>query len=261
MNLRGRIKFIAFTVIVSFFLLLTLPFYPLQEKYPYKTKKCLAWLLHFFAKILRKILNLKVHFEEPSRGKRQLKGEMIVANHLSYLDIICISSLYPVCFVTSVEVKNSFFLGHLAKLSGCLFVERRKRSGLDKEIGEISEVLKHGINVCVFPEATSTNGETVQSFKRPLFKASILSNKRVTPLTLNYLKINEERVTADNRDQLFWYGTMTFLAHLKDVLSLKKIVVRMEMDFSLWHPDYQELAELSHSRVKNHYIAPAASIL
>lgn len=148
---------------------------------------------------------------------------LMVGNHLSYLDVVLYASKYPCLFVTSVEVRDSFGLGHICKLAGCVFVERRSRKGLGSEVSEITEALKNGLNVIVFPEATSTNGESVLRFKRPLFQAAINSGKPVLPIVLNYKYINNQPVRLSNRDQICWYGDMDFIPHFWNFLNLSSV--------------------------------------
>jgi 1-acyl-sn-glycerol-3-phosphate acyltransferase len=139
---------------------------------------------------------------------------LLAGNHLSYMDVLCISSVVTSCFVTSVEIKNTPGLGHLCKMAGCLFVERRSRAGLTKEIGELQEGLERGLTVTIFPEATSTNGEQLLRFKRPLFLSAVQAKKPVVPMCLNYRKIGTQPLSLKNRDAIFWYGDMDFLPHL-----------------------------------------------
>jgi 1-acyl-sn-glycerol-3-phosphate acyltransferase len=99
-------------------------------------------------------------------------------------------------------------------MAGCLFVERRNRASLQKEIGELQEGLERGLTVTIFPEATSTNGEQILRFRRPLFMAAGMASKPVIPICLNYRTLGGETLTKANRDSIFWYGDMDFLPHL-----------------------------------------------
>jgi 1-acyl-sn-glycerol-3-phosphate acyltransferase len=139
---------------------------------------------------------------------------LTVGNHVSYLDILILSSVRPTCFVTSNEIKETPLLGWLCRLAGCLFVERRNRGNLPGEVAEITEALKQGLNVVVFPEATSTNGESLLRFRRPLFAAAPASGASLLPFCLNYRRLNGTPVSLHNRDFLFWYGEMSFAPHL-----------------------------------------------
>lgn len=164
-----------------------------------------------------KIFNVKV--SKHTFQSEKFSNYLIISNHLSYLDILIISIYFPSCFVTSKEMKHTPFLGQVCLLGGCLFVERRKRSGLNDEVKELSESLKRGLNVTIFPEAKSTNGEAVISFKRPLFQAAMISQVRVLPVCINYLTLDGEKLTVKNRDNVFWYGDKAFLTHVLNLFS------------------------------------------
>lgn len=188
----------------------------------------------------------------PSKNKNFL----IVSNHLSYLDILSISSLFPTCFVTSKEMKETPFLGQLCLLGGCLFVERRSRAGLSGEVSELAEALESGLNVVIFPEATSTNGEDVIRFKRPLFQSALNAKAIVLPICLNYKTLDSENITLKNRDLLFWYGDIGFGPHALKLLLRKNIVIELNIlsafsacDF----PDKNELTQHTYVAIHSRY--------
>jgi 1-acyl-sn-glycerol-3-phosphate acyltransferase len=139
---------------------------------------------------------------------------LLVGNHLSYLDVLVLSSQLPVGFVTSVEIRETPVLGKMCEVAGCLFVERRNRSNLRGEVAELSEGLKAGLNVAIFPEATSTNGAQILRFRRPLYLAAVEAKVPVVPFCLNYRSIGGQGVNVVNRDCVFWYGDMDFAPHL-----------------------------------------------
>ncbi len=201
------------------------------------------------------ILNVKVHaesFKDHKDGAR-----LMVGNHLSYLDILVLSSIYSSSYVTSQEIRETPFLGMLCEWAGCLFVERRSRQNLSKEVEEIKTALDQGLSVTVFPEATSTNGEDVLRFRSPLYQAAIDSGALVQPFCLNYLKINNTSFSKGNRDFVCWYGDMDFLPHLWALCQLSCIDVNVKfletIDPKLFqHP--KELAAFSHEAVKRHFL-------
>lgn len=170
---------------------------------------------------------------------------LIVSNHLTYLDILIISSFFPVCFVTSVEMKNTPFLGQLCLLGGCLFVERRSKRGLGGEVEELTRALERGLNVAIFPEATSTNGESVIKFKRPLFQAAINSKARVLPICLNYKNLDQEKVSLKNRDHIFWYDATPFYIHALKLFSYSTIEAEISILSEIDSTKFQDKLELS----------------
>ncbi len=225
--LSASIKFLIFLMIIFSFSLFSLPLYFFYSFNRLAITKCLVFNMHQHCRLLTRLLGIKVvTFNQHHLRHCQLN----VANHLSYLDVIILGALRPMAFVTSVEIKNTPFLGHLARLAGSLFVERRSRDNLSQEQQEIEKALKAGISVTIFPEATTTNGEEIKMFKRPLFASAIKANVLVAPICLNYQKIDEEKIYQHNRDHLFWYGDMTFFAHFWGVLKLKKIEVKVNVE-------------------------------
>lgn len=181
---------------------------------------------------------------------------LIVSNHLSYLDILIISSYFPTCFVTSNEMKETPFLGQLCLLGGCLFVERRSRAGITSEVKELSSALANGLNVVIFPEATSTNGEAVIRFRRPLFQAALNSRSKVLPVCLNYRTLDGEKLTIHNRDKVFWYGDMAFLGHALKLFTHKSIVAEFTVMKSLDSEDFADkntLADKCYELVSEEY--------
>jgi 1-acyl-sn-glycerol-3-phosphate acyltransferase len=156
------------------------------------------------------------------REPRPRRPALIVSNHLSYLDVLLIAGRFPGCFVTSEEVRRTPFLGHVTALAGCLFVERRSRASLGRETRSISDALKSGLDVILFPEGTSTCGETVLRFRRPLFQAALDAAADVLPVCLVYTSLDGRVLDGHNRDRLFWYGDMGFAGHFLGLAGIRR---------------------------------------
>jgi 1-acyl-sn-glycerol-3-phosphate acyltransferase len=98
---------------------------------------------------------------------------LLVANHLSYLDIVLLSSLTPCVFVAKNEVKDWPVFGWFARLAGTVFVDRNDRRDAARANELIRSALREGALVVLFPEGTSSNGSTVLPFKSSLLQAAI----------------------------------------------------------------------------------------
>lgn len=178
------------------------------------------------------------------------KGRLLVCNHLSYLDVLVLFAHYPSLFVTSVEMGEVFFLGRITRLGGCFHVERRKHirksSTLARELSEIQKKIESGFNVFLFPEGTSSDGQTVLPFKNTFFQTSFDLQVPVTPLTIKY----------DRLDVVPWYGEMTFASHLLRLCSLKMIKAEVKL-LDEFHPakftDRFEMAHASYESIKDCY--------
>ena len=226
-----------------------------------RARRLAAHWVHVMCRIGLKTLGVKVDQIDATGGIRNGirvgEGHLIVANHLSYLDILVVASLRPLLFVTSNEIRDSGFLGYLAKAGGCHFVERRNRDQIQREVAEIAGSLSQGLSVVVFPEATSTNGAQVLPFKVALMDAAIVSGRPLLPLCLNYREIAGQPVGVSNRDEICWYGNMTFLNHIINVArrgdilvavtKLREVGVRPESD-------RKSLASEAYAQIVGHYV-------
>ncbi len=221
----------------------------------WKLREVRTHLISFYSRLGLAVMNVEVSWS--GETLTETNSQLIVCNHLSYIDILVLAGQWPTAFVTSREVEKTPFLGQMCRMGGCLFVERRSREFLGQEIQEITEALSRNINVTIFPEATSTNGESVLRFRRPLYNASLLSGRPTQALCINYLSVNDEPVTKRNRDSLFWYGDMSFLPHLWRFCSLGRVSVQISGVGQI-QPEPQfdcgDLAERTHSWVKENYV-------
>lgn len=208
-----------------------------------RRKRRVLLLQRYSSKAL-KALNIDVY----DLGERHTAqpSALYVGNHLSYVDILVIASRLPTCFVTSVEVRQMPGIGWLTELGGCIYVERRSRAYLGAEIYELSEALIKGLNVTIFPEATSTDGTEVLRFRRPLYQAAINSLSPVKSFCLNYLSLSGEKVEQNNRNKICWYGKMPFLPHLWSLAGEENVRVRVHWLATLFPYQNDELTTTAH---------------
>ena len=250
----GVIKFVAVITLISTYFLITWPGLFFFKKYPQQTRRVLNKIVSIYSGIVLKIVNVKV---DADLKEKNYTHKLIVSNHLSYMDIMVMSSLVPSSFVTSVEMKNTPVLGQIVILAGCLFVERRNKSKIKNEIKDIEDALLSGLNVVVFPEATSTNGEGVIKFKRSLFQASTNTGVDVTPVTINYTHINGKPVDTSTRDLVCWYGDMDFASHLWKLCKQKELRISIKFSDNIRGdsaPDSAILRDLAYASVTQNYV-------
>ncbi len=207
-------KFFAFTLLMLTFLvhhgLASLLLRNLTRRHRYFVKSIKRYSL-----CAHKIFGIRVH---QSGSAEDVKGSLIVANHMSYLDVLVLSASYPSLFVTSVEIRETFFLGQISSLAGCFFVERRRSrispGTKEGELGLMKRKLEEGINVFLFPEGTSSDGSKVLPFKATFFQLAE-NELPIVPICLKY--------TGKARSAVPWYGEMTFLDHLFSLCRLETI--------------------------------------
>jgi lyso-ornithine lipid O-acyltransferase len=100
---------------------------------------------------------------------------LVIANHVSWLDIPVISAVAPVSFVAKKEVAGWPFVSALAKLQRSVFVDRERRAKVGDTTNEIVARLQSGDAIVLFAEGTSSDGNRVLPFKTSLFAAAIPS--------------------------------------------------------------------------------------
>lgn len=213
-------------------------------------------LASYFARIFLCLLGVRVQVKNRERLRSAGAVHLIVSNHLSYVDVLILSSLIPSVFITSVELKNTALLGTLARLSGSIFVERRNASGLKKEIGLIARVLGQGLPVVLFPEGTTSNGERVLPFKHSLFDSAVIAPADISPVCLRYARVNREHLTSRNRDLVFYYGGAAFFRHFSRLLALTSIDVEVSVLKTVKvrsHQTRKHLSALTHSAISAAY--------
>lgn len=119
-------------------------------------------------------------------GKPSNTHCFIVANHISWLDILIIASVLPVSFLSKAEVRHWPIIGTLAKKAGTLFIHRGSKNGAAEAINLMQTKLKAGHSVASFPEAKTTDGTSVHAFHPRLFAAAIETQSLVQPVALRY---------------------------------------------------------------------------
>ncbi len=179
----------------------------------------------FFSRLTLRVLSVRVIARGWQHHRSDGQNYLIASNHVSYLDILVIASLWPSVFVTSVELRQTFPLGMLAFFGGSIFVERRSPAGLKREIRDIARALLDGSTVVLFPEGTTSNGDTVRPFKNSLFTAALSTSTPVLPLCIRYRRMNGKRLHGGDRDAIYYYGDVTFAKHAPRLLALRSLHV------------------------------------
>jgi 1-acyl-sn-glycerol-3-phosphate acyltransferase len=139
---------------------------------------------------------------------------LIVTNHVSWLDIPVVSSLYPVSFVAKREVGTWPFFGTLARLQRSVFVDRDRRHSAGTSRDEMGERLDAGDTLVLFPEGTSSDGNGILPFKTAFFGAAVHAGVAVQPMAIAYRGHRGLPMGRRFRPFYAWYGDMDLAPHL-----------------------------------------------
>ncbi len=120
------------------------------------------------------------------RGPALRPGSLLVANHVSWLDILVLMAVSPMRLVAKGEVGAWPGIGSLAGLSGAIFIDRSRPKALPATVAEVAEALRSGRTVAAFPEGTTFCGVNRGRFRPALFQAAIDAGAPVVPVSINY---------------------------------------------------------------------------
>lgn len=165
------------------------------------------WVHETCIRVLRSIgIDCRVDGKVPACG-------LVVANHLSYLDILMLSATMPCLFVAKQEIGAWPYFGWAARVGGTMFLDRSSLASAQKVSDTIGERLKLPVPVLFFPEGTSTDG-TMLRFHSRLFEPAIVSGAPVTAASIRY-------VISDGTPEreLCWFGDDSFAPHLLRTLN------------------------------------------
>lgn len=128
---------------------------------------------------------------EPPRGRE--RPVLMVANHVSWLDIFLIDAVSPVRFVAKSEVGTWPLISRLSQAAGTLYLHRARRSDAARINHLVAAALRGGASFAIFPEGTTSDGSRVLPFHSALFEPAVTVNTAVQPVAIRYLRADGTR--------------------------------------------------------------------
>jgi 1-acyl-sn-glycerol-3-phosphate acyltransferase len=127
-------------------------------------------------------IDLVVHGTPTTQG-----AQLVVSNHLSWLDIIALHAAQYMRFVSKAEVKHWPLVGTLATGAGTLYIERESRRDALRVVHHMADALTAGDALAVFPEGTTSDGVLVLPFHGNLLQAAVATGAPLQPLGLRFV--------------------------------------------------------------------------
>jgi len=168
-----------------------------------------------------------------------LTGGLLVANHISWLDIFAINAVAPSVFVAKSEVRTWPLIGWICEKTETLFMERGSRAAVARMKAEMVSLLQQGKRLCVFPEGTTSLGESVLPFHGALFQSAIDAQVSVMPLVITY-SLSAPAYVAD----------ITLWQSLLSIVSAEELTVHVHfLPLLESAADRRHLAHNAHGRI------------
>lgn len=186
---------------------LLIAYHHLASLFSRKAKRDVHQVARIWFRSLLAAMNVRVTTQLTEVEHRGL----IVANHLSWLDIPVLGSVLPTYFLSKAEVRRYPLIGWLANQSGTLFIERGSNQ-LEVVRDLMQSRLTDGHYLTFFPEGTTGDGLTMKPFHPRLFAAAIDTGLPVFPVALDY------RTDKSKPQQPIAFGNESFAGNVWRVL-------------------------------------------
>lgn len=204
-SLRGWLRIVVRTMLLASLILVFVPLHYLYRVFAYGSPFPM-WFLRFAARIS----GAKVHIH----GTHLKRDVFYIANHVSWLDILSLAGACGTAFVAKAELEKAPVVGWLSKINRTVFVKREARMNVADQINALREALADNWSVTVFPEGTTTDGQSLLPFKTSML--SVLEppppGVMVQPVLIDYGPVAE---------WIGWIGDEGGLNNAKRVLSRK----------------------------------------
>jgi 1-acyl-sn-glycerol-3-phosphate acyltransferase len=170
---------------------------------------------------LLRAIGASVHIE----GLPRPGATLIVANHISWLDIAAIHAAAPHArFVSKADVLGWPLLGWLIRGAGTLFIERERKRDAVRVVHAMAEALRNGDTVAIFPEGTTGAGPELLPFHANLLQAAVATATPVQPAVLRFADVGGRFSAA-----VEFLGETTLLQSIWRVASARGLCVHVEL--------------------------------
>lgn len=176
----------------------------------------------------------------------------LVSNHLSYTDVPALCAAAGGVFVAKGEIENWFLAGRICRDMGAIFIDRQNRRDIPRAGRLIIERLNAGEGVTVFPEGTSTRGETVLPFNSSFLEFAAKSDLPVSYAAIRYTTPTGEPSAAN---VVCWWEDISFGAHLFRLFQIPEFTAHISFgEERILKHDRKELAQTLRNKVAEKFV-------
>lgn len=147
---------------------------------------------------------------------------LLASNHISWMDIHAINTFKPIRFVAKSDVEEWPIFGWMAKQLGTVFIKRDNSRHGKHVANEVAKVLETQ-SVCIFPEGTSTIGQSVLPFKPNLFESAAMVGVPVYSLAISYRSSG----SGERSEAAAFVGEMGLLESMAKILHHRQLIVEL----------------------------------
>jgi len=180
-----------------------------------------AWACRLWGRAMCAILSVR----RDVAGPVPRHGVFLVAsNHLSYLDILVLGSLYPSLFLAKREIAFWPIFGWIARGAGTIFVDRDQAKDVVRAGREMRERLELGLPLTIFPEGRSSRGVAILPFQPSLLEPAARAGVPCWAASISY---ETPGSAAPPSRTICWHDSESLLTHFPRLAGLKRVVARV----------------------------------
>ena len=234
------INILIVTFIWSTISILILPFIP-RRHIPYASRMWANMTLAAAGVKIQKIGEFNPFIEA---------NRMVVSNHISWLDVPVLQTIYSTCFIGKTEMRKWPLIGSMVKVGGTIFINRKSKRQLIHINQVVTNKLQDGASIGLFPEGKTSAGESVLRFKAPILEAALMAKSKITPLVIEYCDHEH------NRTKEVTYAEKSLYQSIQNTLLQKRIHVKIHSLPEVYADKFENREELStylYTQISNKY--------
>ncbi len=179
------------------------------------------WYVQWWATKTLRLMGITLRVE----GAPVAGAVLMVANHISWLDIMAVHAVCPHArFVSKADVKSWPLMRHLVDAADTLYLERERKRDALRVVHAMADALKAGDTVAIFPEGTTSDGQALLPFHANLLQAAIATETPVQPVAIRF---SDSTHTVSRAVE--FVGATTLAQSLWMVASGDELVVRVAL--------------------------------
>jgi 1-acyl-sn-glycerol-3-phosphate acyltransferase len=187
---------------------------PLLAGFPKAGRRWRALTFGGWARLASKVVNMQVKANNAPPGAPFL----LVANHLTYVDIVLLQAQVDCYFIAKSEVASWPMLGRICRSLGTIFIDRGQKRDILQAMSRAEDALDKGLGVVLFAEGTASKGETVAPFKPSLLEFAARRRIPVHYATISY-GVPPGEIPAEQ--SVCWWNDMPFAKHIFRLLQVR----------------------------------------
>lgn len=206
------------------------------------------WAVRCWSRLFNRSIGLRIthHGAPPPLG-----AALIVANHISWIDIFVIDTWHPCRFIAKSEINHWPVIGWLCRHTGTLFISRQNRHDTGRIRHQMVHGLSRGHSLGVFPEGTTTDGSAMLPFNPSLLQAALDTKAPVYSVNLRYLDAQRQHSIATA-----YIGEMSLVQSIAQIVQARGLTVEVTINEPIvdWEGDRRQLSDHCHAAIQKHLL-------